>query len=123
MFFDPAGAALLLAAEAEGADRERILCRGRWQQFPEGTAIKWDANTDQCRCDAGDFGLISSYGNSLIYEGFADQFSRTADFTAQAQIRANGKHIVSEVREPGRVGTSGLGPVGLQPAVTAPSIG
>jgi hypothetical protein len=120
IFLDPAGPALLFTPGPEGAAREPIS-RGQWQQFPEGMAVKWNAHTTESRCNTGDFGLISSYGDSLIYEGFVDQFSRTADFTAQARLRANGNYAAGQVRRPAKVGASrasGLqdGPVGLKPA-------
>src|SRR5262245_2206464 len=69
VFFDPSGKATLFDAREGNSGSAPVLCRGRWQQFPEGTAVKWDTEAGADHCKAGDFGLLSSYGDSLIYEG------------------------------------------------------
>jgi hypothetical protein len=75
------------------------LCQGEWQLFPEGTAVRWESQPNQDCPYAGSFGLISSYGDSLIYEGFAGRFSGKADFVAQVHERLNGASGAAQVRE------------------------
>jgi hypothetical protein len=87
VFFGPAGQACLLPANASDCSPAHALCEGQWQQFPEGTVVKW-TTTDEHQCKAGDLGLISAYGDSLIYEGYRQRFSGTAEFTAQVRLRA-----------------------------------
>lgn len=86
MSFDPAGQAALLSTNGSGAPH--ALCQGEWQQFPEGTAVKWTTGKEEIRRKAGAFGLISAYGDSLIYEGYAERFSGAAEFTAQVHLGA-----------------------------------
>jgi hypothetical protein len=88
VYFGPDGKATLFDRCEDNSGAPPILCRGEWQQFPEGTVVKWDTEADGGRCKAGDFGLISSYGDSLIYEGYKDQLGGTADFVAQVQPRS-----------------------------------
>jgi hypothetical protein len=87
MFFDPAGSVSLFSANASEVSRAHPLCQGRWQQFPEGTVVKWTAR-DYGHCKTGDLGLISACGDLLIYEGYMEQFSGPAEFTAQIRLRA-----------------------------------
>ena len=72
----------VLSDSAKGA---AVLCEGQWQQFPEGTVIKWIAPSD-VSSKAGNVGLISTYGDSLIYEGYVDGFAGTAQFIFQIHL-------------------------------------
>jgi hypothetical protein len=83
MYFDPDGTASLFP----GVHKGDVLTqwRGRWQLFPEGTAIKWSNADDESHCAAGEFGLISWYGDSLIYEGYIEGFAGTPDFIGQVR--------------------------------------
>ena len=51
--------------------------------------MKWTTGKEGIRRKAGAFGLISAYGNSLIYEGYAERFSGAAEFTAQVRLGAS----------------------------------
>jgi hypothetical protein len=83
MYFDATGAAsLFLCAEGPAP----LQWRGRWQLFPEGTAVEWSIADENCK--AGRFGLISWYGDSLIYEGYGEGFAGTADFLGQVHVRS-----------------------------------
>lgn len=59
---------------------------GTWLQFPEGTAIKWSYQHDGQARRESDFGLVSSYGDSLIYEGYVSSFGRSPDTVAQVRL-------------------------------------
>jgi hypothetical protein len=48
--------------------------------------VKWNIAEGET-CKAGEFGLISWYGDSLIYEGYAEGFAGTADFVGQVHVR------------------------------------
>lgn len=84
LHFDPAGTAALLPALKNAGTTEKI-CDGRWQYFPEGTAMKWN-RTSGSNFTAGDFGLISGVGGSLIYEGYADGFYGDPELIAQVRV-------------------------------------
>jgi hypothetical protein len=98
IFLDEDGVASLLSPNQGDVNTAPLLCRGQWQLFPEGTAVKWDAESVEPCCKAGGYGLISSYGDSLIYEGFAEQFSDRADFFAQVRLRTSFKSTVKPFR-------------------------
>jgi len=98
IFLDEGGVASLLSANRGDVSTAPLLCRGQWQLFPEGTAVKWDAESVEPCCKAGGYGLISSYGDSLIYEGFAEQFSGRADFFAQVRLRTSFKSTAKPFR-------------------------
>ena len=61
MFFDPAGHAALLSTDGAGTGPSQALCQGEWQQFPEGTAVKWTTGKEEDPSQGGrvrpDFGL------------------------------------------------------------------
>jgi hypothetical protein len=80
--FDPDGTASLFPGVHKR--HSPTHWRGRWQLFPEGTAIKWSSD-DESHCTAGEFGLISWYGDSLIYEGYIEGFAGTPDFLGQVR--------------------------------------
>ena len=88
IYFDRDGAASLLSCAQRDRKAGSVQCRGQWQLFPEGTAVKWNVPEGES-WKAGEFGLISWYGESLIYEGYADGFTRTADFVGQVHVRPN----------------------------------
>jgi hypothetical protein len=88
ILFDNAGEASLLAPKGKDIEAAPILCRGQWQMFAEGTAVRWNAEEGSPKA-AGSFGLISSCGDSMIYEGYVEQFSAKADFFAQVRLRNN----------------------------------
>jgi hypothetical protein len=116
------GHATLFGAGAQQTKPGPFVADGEWQQFPEGIAVRWQPGTDGTHCSAGDFGLISKFGDSLIYEGFSDQFGGEADFVAQIEIRASAS---TARREPSRA-IAELTPsasVPLQPAaLDAPAL-
>jgi hypothetical protein len=86
--FQPDGTALLLSCRRCEHNRTPMRWHGEWERFPEGTAVKWNI-PDGESCRAGEFGLISWYGDSLIYEGYAEGFGRTPDFLGQVHVRTN----------------------------------
>ena len=88
MFFDPSGKASLLA-EGAGVEAPREIRQGRWQHFPEGTAVKWSGGLAGDSHQIGNFGLISGCGGSVIYEGYKDHFFREAEFIAQVQVKSD----------------------------------
>jgi uncharacterized membrane protein len=97
--FDRAGeASMLPAKESNGASAP--LCRGQWQLFPEGTAVKWNVDAGESGIRAGSFGLISSCGDSMIYEGYAEQFAGRPDFLGQVRLRANGNVTAAPTEPP-----------------------
>jgi hypothetical protein len=98
VFFDDSGVASLLVPSQGDVTNAPLLCRGHWQLFPEGTAVVWDYEADEHRCKAGNYGLISSYGNAMIYEGFAQQFSGRADFFGQVRLRTDVRSTVMRFR-------------------------
>src|SRR6185312_14175322 len=98
MLFDQGGAAHLFVPRAGRLDAASALCHGEWQDFPEGTAVRWDVESAVDRCKSGNFGLICSYGNSIIYEGYADQCSGTADFVGQVRFRNGTGNPVKQMR-------------------------
>lgn len=87
MFFDPSGKASLLPEGNAGAEAPQETRQGRWQQFPEGAAVKWGGGLAGDSDHIGDFGLISRCGGSVIYEGYKDHFFGEAEFIAQVQIK------------------------------------
>jgi hypothetical protein len=73
---------------------------GTWLQFPEGTAIKWSYQHDgQARREA-DFGLVSTYGDSMIYEGYVSSFGRSPDIVAQVRLLNGHDGPVQQVEVP-----------------------
>ena len=86
IFFGNMGEASLLDSKGKDIAATPVLCRGQWQMFAEGTAVRWNAEEGAPKA-AGSFGLISSCGDSMIYEGYVDQFSGKADFLAQVRLR------------------------------------
>jgi hypothetical protein len=73
---------------------------GIWLQFPEGTAIKWSYQHDgQARREA-DFGLVSTYGDSMIYEGYVSSFGRSPDIVAQVRLLNGHDGPVQQVEVP-----------------------
>jgi len=104
MYFDPDGtASLFLGVHKHDAPTQ---WRGRWQLFPEGTAIKWSTADDESHCASGEFGLISWYGDSLIYEGYFEEFAGTPDFVGQVRPRSER----GAARRRQRAGLHGDGP-------------
>ena len=87
MFFDPSGKASLLSEGDAGVEAPQEIRRGRWQHFPEGTAVRWGGRPAGDSDNIGDFGLISGCGGSVIYEGYKDHFFGEAEFIAQVQIK------------------------------------
>jgi hypothetical protein len=87
MTLDADGRALLLAAGRDGIDATKVLCRGQWIQFPEGTVVQWSKDNGDSRI-GGDVGLISWSGGYLIYEGYADRIAGVAEFVAHLDRRA-----------------------------------
>jgi hypothetical protein len=85
IYFDDTGEASMLARRNDAATAP-TLCRGQWQTFPEGVAVRWDTEAGVPKV-AGSAGLISSCGDSMIYEGYLDQISGKADCFAQVRIR------------------------------------
>ena len=85
MALDRDNTARLFASNGAGATNSAVACWGHWQHFPEGTAVKWDSDGD--RRGAGGFGLMSAFGDSLIYEGYKERFSGTPEFVFQLNIR------------------------------------
>jgi hypothetical protein len=106
--FDRDGTASLFPPNQNNLTPAPMVCRGRWESFPEGTVVKWDHEPELGECKVGSSGLISSHGNSLIYEGFVEQISMTADFVAQVHDRTSRGRIVS-VRTDARAGLQGGG--------------
>lgn len=96
MFFDADGSASLLSRDqGDAAPRQ---WQGQWQLFPEGTAVRWNI-ADGETCKAGAFGLISWYGDSLIYEGYTEGFAGTADFVGQVHVRPGMEGSRNRARE------------------------
>lgn len=87
VFFDPSGKASLLSEAEAGNEAQQEIRQGRWQHFPEGTAVKWGGRLPGDGGTLGDFGLISGCGGSVIYEGYDDHFFGEAEFVAQVQVR------------------------------------
>lgn len=86
MILNKDGTARLHRPKDGGVKNSAVLCHGKWQRFPEGTAVKWDSEGDDC-AKAGGFGLISAFGDSLIYEGYKERFSGRPDFVVQLNVR------------------------------------
>ena len=86
MYFDSNGSASLFPRVQGDSHAAPVQWRGQWQLFPEGTAVRWNIAEGET-CKAGEFGLISWYGDSLIYEGYAEGFAGTADFVGQVHVR------------------------------------
>ena len=127
VLFADAGAAYLFAPAHGGVDTAPALCRGQWQEFPEGTAVRWTIESGGSSCKGGNFGLICSYGNSFIYEGYSDRFSGTAEFVAQVRVRSEASGVVRQLR-PATPPTSGTPPlqtrpIGMEPALPAQQVG
>jgi hypothetical protein len=87
MFFDSSGKTSLLSEGDAGVEAPQEIRRGRWQHFPEGTAVRWGGRPAGDSDNIGDFGLISGCGGSVIYEGYKDHFFGEAEFIAQVQIK------------------------------------
>jgi len=87
MFFEPSGKASLLSEGDSGVEARQEIRQGRWQHFPEGTAVRWGGAPAGDSDHIGDFGLISGCGGSVIYEGYKDHFFGEAEFIAQVQIK------------------------------------
>jgi hypothetical protein len=77
--------ACLLTPNGGGVKSSAVVCQGHWQQFPEGTAVKGDSEGDD-RGKAGCFGLMSAFGDALIYEGYTERLSGTPDFVLQLNV-------------------------------------
>lgn len=86
-----------------------IACRGHWQQFPEGTAVKWDTQDESCK-KAGSYGLMSSFGDSLIYEGYAERFAGIPDSVLQLNIRASKQDAAASSGTAQRASTAAMPP-------------
>ncbi|MEZ5786327.1 MAG: hypothetical protein R3D62_07605 [Xanthobacteraceae bacterium] len=87
MTFDASGKAALVPTPGDEPGRPQQIREGRWQHFPEGTAVKWSAgDAGGGEVSAGRFGLISGLGGSLIYEGYGDHFIGEPEFIAQVQV-------------------------------------
>lgn len=86
------GSAVLLKP---GGDASDVVCQGHWQQFPEGTAVKWEVPDGRCS-KAGGYGLMSWLGDSLIYEGYVERFAGIPDNVLQLNVRKNGAPNLSQ---------------------------
>lgn len=88
MTFDGSGkAAIVPMLPVDEPGMAQQIREGRWQHFPEGTAVKWSvSDAGGGEVSAGRFGLISGLGGSLIYEGYADHFIGEPEFIAQVQV-------------------------------------
>ncbi|WP_441235405.1 hypothetical protein [Bradyrhizobium sp. 930_D9_N1_4] len=103
--------ASLFAANRTEKNIASTGCRGRWQLFPEGMAVKWSAGSGEGYCKVGEFGLIRRYGDAVIYEGYVGQFSakRKPVFEARVDERSNDNRIAPKRRREPRP------PTGAQP--------
>lgn len=118
---DDACEASLFAASRTEKNITAAGCRGRWQLFPEGMAVKWSAGSGEGYCKVGEFGLIRRYGDAVVYEGYVGQFSvkKKPVFEARVDERSNDNRMTRrrrEVRPP-----TGVQP-GLNSAVAAGSV-
>jgi hypothetical protein len=89
VFFDPSGKASLLSEAEAGDEAQQEIRLGRWQHFPEGTAVRWSSRPPGDGGKIGDFGLISGCGGSVIYEGYDDHFFGEAEFIAQVHFKSD----------------------------------
>ena len=91
IFLDKSGEALLLAASKERPSATALSRRGQWQLFPEGTAMRWSASSEEGHCRIGDFGLICRCGDGVVYEGYVGQFSarKKPVFDARVDVRSD----------------------------------
>ena len=101
VFFQPDGTAFLVSYRRCERYRTPMRWHGEWQHFPEGTAVKWNIPEGES-CRAGEFGLISWYGDLLIYEGYAEDFGRTPDFLGQVHVLSNTMGGMSTLYETAR---------------------
>ncbi|MGZ9092215.1 MAG: hypothetical protein ACXW3T_11680, partial [Rhodoplanes sp.] len=86
VFFDPSGKASLLSEAEAGIEPQQELRQGRWQHFPEGTAVKWKGRRAGDGDTLGDFGLISGCGGSVIYEGYDDHSSEKPNSLRRSKL-------------------------------------
>jgi hypothetical protein len=88
-------------------------CRGRWQLFPEGMAVKWSAGSGEGYCKVGEFGLIRRCADAVVYEGYVGQFSakKKPVFEARVDERSNDNRMASKRRREAR------GPAAVQPGL------
>jgi len=117
---DDACEASLFAANRTEKNITAAGCRGRWQLFPEGMAVKWNAASGEGYCKVGEFGLIRRYGDAVIYEGYVGQFSakKKPVFDARVDERSNDNRMSSKRRREARA------PAGVPPGVkTAVAVG
>jgi len=85
LLFHPSGEAQLYSV---GQGVLGISVRqGVWQQFPEGSVVKWAG--EQSGGKEGNYGFISSSGDSLMYEGYTEEFEGAADFIAQIRFKTS----------------------------------
>jgi hypothetical protein len=101
IFLECNGAACLVSCRQCDPNLAPVRWRGEWQLFPEGTAVRWNI-PEGASCKAGEFGLISWYGDSLIYEGYAEGFARMPDFLGQVHARAGTQSGVNTLFETAR---------------------
>ncbi|SFH94166.1 hypothetical protein [Bradyrhizobium sp. cf659] len=117
---DEGGEASLFAANRAEQNMTAAGCRGRWQLFPEGMAVRWSASSGECYCKVGEFGLIRRCGDAVIYEGYLGQFfaKKKPVFDARVDERSNDNRVPSKRRREGRA------PAGVQPGLkTAVAVG
>ncbi len=103
IFLEKSGEASLLAANCDASNSEPVI--GRWQLFPEGTAMKWSVGSGEGRQGVGDFGLIHRCGDSIIYDGYLGQFSakKRPVFDARADLWNDDCLPFRRSREAGRM--------------------
>jgi hypothetical protein len=121
MYFDATGTASLFPRAQGDRNAAPVQWRGQWQLFPEGTAMKWNIAEGET-CKAGEFGLISWYGDSLIYEGYVEGFAGTADFVGQICVRSSTEGGMNPLLEAARAVASGALPATSRPDAPQPAL-
>lgn len=83
------GEAVLSVRTRESPEGRTVRCRGEWQLFPEGTALRWTSAPGNDSCKVGSFGLIRRSGEEINYEAYTGQFSakRKPLFGVRVDIR------------------------------------
>lgn len=111
MILDETCEASLFAANRTEKNITTAGCRGRWQLFPEGMAVKWSASPGEGYCKVGEFGLIRRDADAVVYEGYVGQFSakKKPVFEARVDERSNDNRMSSKRRREARA------PTGVQP--------
>jgi hypothetical protein len=68
ILLDKTGSASRFRAEGKQIDRENVLSRGKWVQFPEGTVVRW--SNSGADAGAGDLSIVSPSDDYLVYQGY-----------------------------------------------------